>query len=602
MADSSLARVVDDSGARAILEAARGQGLELAASQIAARFQKLETPRASVFVVGRTRVGKSSVINGILGRTLLPTDSVPCTGAVVEVAGANAKSLEVELVGGRRITDDPGAIRKYASEEENPGNIRQVARVTAYLPDPVLDTGLHVFDTPGTESLHPLHERVLLDSLLEADCALFVYRAPDLLPGQKELELLRKVQRGTGRLFVVQNEAHDLAPESAEATLAAVRKDLTALGIQIHGTFRVRARRPEHETFTALRQALVKLGFEDAPGVKRRAVARSLLWLGQEAEARLAVQERALADPLAKVEARLEHQARTLDEIRDRVKRVRAGARLAAQELRRGLDLHVQAIPNAILGGRTAQLFAPGAELVGVSRELEGCVNDALAAWLQRADEIVKAGHARVAELARQQLRGVDDQLSELAGAHFRQQESTSAFGDDLHYRPDFVSLNPSALAKVGAYVVVFVRASAGPIAKLAGAAAAKKIGKAGAAAVEHGVRMALEALADRLETPVASEGDRIAAIKKELEAQIAALRDDLTRQVASVVLTAENGWEESLRLHYDSRISLLDEGVRRLVNERRTSQDQARTRLDDIRRQLATVRGASAALQKVSA
>ncbi len=162
MRDSAFARVALDRDASTIFDLARGHGFDTAVDQVAERFRKLKTPSANVFVVGWTRVGKSSVINGILGRALLPTDSVPCTGALVEVVGSDEAALEVELIDGRHITGEIGSIADYASEERNPGNVRQIARVTARLPDAVLATGLHVFDTPGSESLHSLHERVLL--------------------------------------------------------------------------------------------------------------------------------------------------------------------------------------------------------------------------------------------------------------------------------------------------------------------------------------------------------------------------------------------------------------------------------------------------------
>ncbi len=166
----------------------RNEGMETSAARLEAQLAALDEAESKAFVIGQSRVGKSCLINALVEAPILPTGVVPCTAVLVDVSYGNAPAATVYLPAGP-LAVPVSDVHEYIDEEKNPGNLRQVSRLEIRVPAPLLGEGIHLCDTPGIESLHELHERVLLDNLGDADCAVFVFRAPMMPPGRGEVAL-----------------------------------------------------------------------------------------------------------------------------------------------------------------------------------------------------------------------------------------------------------------------------------------------------------------------------------------------------------------------------------------------------------------------------
>lgn len=161
----SLIRLFDDAGDTARLSLARM--IEV----------RLREPQAFVTVVGETGSGKSTLVNALLAKPLLPVSAVPSTGAVTHVI--LHKEPETHFF----------AIYEDASQEEiTPAQFMNLSlepcedllRLQVRIPTSVERyAGLQVFDTPGYNSLLSQHEEILRGFLPESDVVVFVvgYRA-----------------------------------------------------------------------------------------------------------------------------------------------------------------------------------------------------------------------------------------------------------------------------------------------------------------------------------------------------------------------------------------------------------------------------------------
>jgi predicted GTPase len=207
--DPPLARVL----AR-LAEAAELLGVDEVAHLAAETAGRLQALRLEVAVVGEFKRGKSSLINALMGREVLPVGVLPLT-AVPTVLEQGEEGLVVEFADGRRLDQ----LARFVTEEANPGNHLGVARVTARLHTPLLDAGVRLVDTPGVGSVHEHNTRSTHAYLPRLDAAVLVTSADPPISAA-ERAFLERVLAHAVRLFVVLNKADYLAADDLDRTVA----------------------------------------------------------------------------------------------------------------------------------------------------------------------------------------------------------------------------------------------------------------------------------------------------------------------------------------------------------------------------------------------
>ena len=76
----------------------------------------------NVAILGRFKAGKSSFLNHLLGRQVLPIGAVPVTAVVTEIEYGPRDAPEVVFQDGNIEAISPERIGEFISETENPGN------------------------------------------------------------------------------------------------------------------------------------------------------------------------------------------------------------------------------------------------------------------------------------------------------------------------------------------------------------------------------------------------------------------------------------------------------------------------------------------------
>jgi GTP-binding protein EngB required for normal cell division len=184
------------------------------AAEVAGRLQAL---RLEVAVVGEFKRGKSSLLNALVGREVLPVGVLPLT-AVPTVLEQGEEGLVVEFADGRQ-EQRRLQLARFVTEEANPGNHLGVARVTARLHTPLLDAGVRLVDTPGVGSVHEHNTRSTHAYLPRLDAAVLVTSADPPISAAEQA-FLQRVLAHAVRLFVVLNKADYLAAGDLDRTVA----------------------------------------------------------------------------------------------------------------------------------------------------------------------------------------------------------------------------------------------------------------------------------------------------------------------------------------------------------------------------------------------
>ena len=211
-AHSALAGALDEL-------AALGSGQDQ--EQIAAVRERLDTARLRVLVAGEAKRGKSTLINALLGRAVLPAGVTPLTAVATTVRYGDDPHAEVRFADGHEEKQPVSALPDLVTERGNPANRRRIAAVTVYLDAPLLAAGVELVDTPGTGSVFAWDTAAAHQALETMDAAVFVLTA-DPPVSAAERDLYAKVNGLSVTTFIALNKADHLdeagLAEAAEFT------------------------------------------------------------------------------------------------------------------------------------------------------------------------------------------------------------------------------------------------------------------------------------------------------------------------------------------------------------------------------------------------
>jgi Dynamin family len=192
-------------------------GTERDREQLAALLDRLAAARLRVLVVGEAKRGKSTLINALLGRAVLPSGVTPLTAVTTTVRYGDDERAEARFLDGHDEKYSLAALPDLVTERGNPGNRRRIAGVTVYVAAPVLEGGVELVDTPGTGSVFEWDTQAALEALRSMDAAVFVLTA-DPPVSASERDLLGRVAGLSVATFAVLNKADHLdEPGLAEA-------------------------------------------------------------------------------------------------------------------------------------------------------------------------------------------------------------------------------------------------------------------------------------------------------------------------------------------------------------------------------------------------
>jgi GTP-binding protein EngB required for normal cell division len=185
---------------------------------LAALADRLESARLRVLVAGEAKRGKSTLVNALLGREILPMGVTPLTAVATTVMQADGEAIDVAFGDGRIERLPLTALADYGTERGNPGNCRNVSGITVRAEAEILARGAEIVDTPGTGSVH-VHNTAAADAALPSmDAAIFVLTA-DPPVSASERDLLGRVAELSVALFVVLNKADYLDQQSLSEAL-----------------------------------------------------------------------------------------------------------------------------------------------------------------------------------------------------------------------------------------------------------------------------------------------------------------------------------------------------------------------------------------------
>jgi GTP-binding protein EngB required for normal cell division len=230
--------------ARAAVERLSKLGQQLGWESIATRGRELmEAVQADpyrVAVAGRSRAGKSTLMNALVGRKICPAQRVKTTAVPIIIGPGERESASVfyEKNDALRL-DGPitvDVLTPYADQRHNPNNQKRVTHISVSLPHQVLDLGIMYVDIPGFDDptdriwsategvIQRAHALVLVvDISMAADGGITLDKST--------IEFLKRARKEQRPVFIVCNKADKLSTRDQETAQQIIQDELEEFGL-----------------------------------------------------------------------------------------------------------------------------------------------------------------------------------------------------------------------------------------------------------------------------------------------------------------------------------------------------------------------------------
>ena len=187
---------------------------------------RISEGRFFVACVGQFKRGKSTLLDALVGELILPTGVVPVT-TVPSVLRYGIQRTARVLIDGEWNTIRLEELSHYVSEELNPENRKRVDGVEAFLPSPLLASGMCFVDTPGIGSVFAGNSETTKNFIPQIDAAILVVGADPPISGE-ELALIQAVAVNVDQILIVLNKIDRVSSSERQQAAEFARKVLQA--------------------------------------------------------------------------------------------------------------------------------------------------------------------------------------------------------------------------------------------------------------------------------------------------------------------------------------------------------------------------------------
>ena len=170
---------------------------QIAGTFTAAR-EMIENPSFDVVVCGEVKKGKSSLLNAIVGESILPVNVEIATSQVFRIKNSNTENFCLVFTDGTKKSITREELSKYGSQVDADLHGEPIfqnhtlAYIEVNMPIQFLPQGVNLVDTPGLGAMYKSHEWITQNYVQKASAVIFVMD-PERPLVEKEKEFILKV-------------------------------------------------------------------------------------------------------------------------------------------------------------------------------------------------------------------------------------------------------------------------------------------------------------------------------------------------------------------------------------------------------------------------
>ncbi|MFA5862540.1 MAG: dynamin family protein, partial [Candidatus Thermoplasmatota archaeon] len=221
---------------RAIALTLRSDSIAAGVEQVTAQ---LERSCYVVAVAGPSRVGKSTLLNMLVGRDVSPVDTLPTTAVPMIVVPAASEYIRVDYLDGRHemLPFSVETVASFVAQDNNPDNGKGVKLLRLGLVNADLERGIAFLDVPGVDDLSPGIRALTIAVLSTAHAVVYVVDGSPMAEGgfalrRPDLDELTRLGGGADRLFFVVNKCDKLDQPQREKLAWYLKTQFTKYGVE----------------------------------------------------------------------------------------------------------------------------------------------------------------------------------------------------------------------------------------------------------------------------------------------------------------------------------------------------------------------------------
>jgi GTPase SAR1 family protein len=189
----------------------------------------LKSGEFNLAVCGKVKNGKSSLINALIGRDLLPVCNDVATSRVFKISNAEKDSFYLVYSNGDREEISFEELKMYGSQAtiDSTGEIpveKSIAYIQVNTKIDFLPDGVSLLDTPGIGSTYPQHTAITKQNIKMADAAIFVLNPTSM--EKCEIDFLKEVAAVTPGIVFVTTKVDLSSPKSVEEAVKRNREQI----------------------------------------------------------------------------------------------------------------------------------------------------------------------------------------------------------------------------------------------------------------------------------------------------------------------------------------------------------------------------------------
>ena len=186
--------------------------------------------RFEIVVVGEFSTGKSTFINALLRKNVLPSKVTPTTATInfirhIEQGDGTEKAV-ITFFDGNKIESSFDQLEEYVTEMSKEHNVvEEISYVELFVDSPYLKEGVVIVDTPGLQALHPEHERITKNQIKKSNASILLFNMEQ--PGKRsEFMFLKDLSDSIERIFFVGNRMDGVPEDEISEVIHALESAL----------------------------------------------------------------------------------------------------------------------------------------------------------------------------------------------------------------------------------------------------------------------------------------------------------------------------------------------------------------------------------------
>ena len=192
---------------------------------------KMLSPYFTIGVMGEFKRGKSSIINALIGKEVLPADSVPTSASLNYICYGEKPKATIQLKNGMEDEISIDELASYVTKltKESAEKAKELKEATVFYPCSFCKNNVRLLDTPGLNDDEAMTE-VSKNALHSVDAIIMVF-SPDSPISSSEIAFIKDLLLSgeIGRIIFTINKIDNIRENDREKLISATRDRIQSL-------------------------------------------------------------------------------------------------------------------------------------------------------------------------------------------------------------------------------------------------------------------------------------------------------------------------------------------------------------------------------------